>query len=62
MSRINYRRTGTWKIRIRKPVSIRPPKPMELDKYDRQRTKQELHELLKEVCNDTREELSNDSI
>ena len=55
MSRINYRRKDTWKIKFRKPVSIRPPKPMESDKYDRQRGKKKLIEILKEVNCETRE-------
>lgn len=56
MSKINYRRKDTWKIKIRKPVSIRPPKPMEEIKYERHRTKQSLHELLKGLDHDPRKE------
>jgi hypothetical protein len=48
MSRINYRRKDTWKIKIRKPVSMRPSKVMDATKYERQQIKQKLHELLKE--------------
>jgi len=48
MSRINYRRKDTWKIKVRKPVSIRPSKVMDDVKYERHYVKQQLHELLKE--------------
>lgn len=47
MSKINHRRKG-WKIKLRKPISIRPPKVMEATKYERHRTKLKLRELLKE--------------
>jgi hypothetical protein len=53
MSRINYRRKDTWKIKFRKPVSIRPPKVMDDTKYERHKVKQTLHELLKEPNNET---------
>jgi hypothetical protein len=53
MSKINYRRKE-WKIKFRKPVSIRPGKVMEDTKYTRHKTRQELHELLKEIRNETR--------
>lgn len=48
MSRINYRRKDTWKIKIRTPASIRPSKVMDATKYERQHIKQKLHELIKE--------------
>lgn len=54
MSRINYRRKDTWKIKIRKPVSIRPPKVMDDVKYERHHVKQKLHELLRESEHENR--------
>lgn len=48
MSKINYRRKDTWKIKFRKPISIRPPKPMEPDRYDRRRDKTNIEKILRE--------------
>jgi hypothetical protein len=51
MSRINYHRKDTWKFR--KPVSTRPSKVMDETKYERRQVKQTLHNLLKEITNDS---------
>lgn len=56
MSKINHRRQDTWKIKFRKPVSIRPSKVMDEVKYERRRIKQKLNELIKEFDNETRKE------
>lgn len=53
MSKINHRRKDSWKIKIRKPVSIRPSKIMDATKYERHRMKQKLHDFIKEDLNDT---------
>jgi hypothetical protein len=61
MSKINHRRKE-WKIKIRKPVSIRPSKVMGATKYERHHVRQELHELLKEVPSDSSKEHTNDKV
>lgn len=47
MSRINYHRKDTWKIKIRKPVSMRPTKVMDNRSAERSKAKQKLKEFLK---------------
>jgi len=56
MSRINYRRRDTWKIKMRKPISIRPARIMDETRYERRHIKHALHELLKGVMNETSSE------
>ena len=56
MSKINHRRKDTWKIKIRKPVSIRPSKVMDDVKYNRHKIKQQLNNLLRGITNATHKE------
>lgn len=55
MSKINYRRK-VWKVKFRKPVSVRPSKPMDDNKYVRHKVKLHMREILKEVSSETHTE------